>query len=709
MPKKSAISYVVSNRVATLTFDCKDEKVNKLSTGVLQELSQTLDAIAAESTLDILIINSAKPDVFIAGADINEIRDIQDAADGESKAKLGQSILHKIAQLKIPSIAIVHGAALGGGLELALACTYRIVTDHPKTVLGLPEVNLGIIPGFGGTQRLPKLIGLSRSLPIILTGKAIKGSQALKLGLADVCCSKAYIPQKLEELVATIKTKKGPADIRQRRQLKGLAGWFLDRSFLGKFIVLRTAEKQILTQTKGQYPAPLAALSAIRYGYSRSVQAGLNYEAKQFSQVVGTAISKNLITLFFAQEALKKDTGVATDHEGFSVHHTGVLGAGLMGGGVAYVLSESGLTVRLKDIAWDAISKGFAAAKKIVIKTKKKCPQDIALVMHRITGTIDYKGFEKIEVVIEAILEDMALKKNVFQELETHIARDTIVASNTSALSIAEMATAFKNPSRFIGMHFFSPVNKMPLVEVIPGPHTSPETIATIVKLAKSIKKTPIVVKDCPGFLINRILIPYVNEAVLLLQEGVDTHVIDEIMVEFGMPLGPLALADEVGLDVGYKVAKILELGYGSRMAVARAFDQVYVNSNLRGKKTGRGFYIHHEKSKTVNPDVRKLIGRPKGKRPKRQECLDRMILTMVNEAARCIDEQIVASPSYLDLGMIMGTGFPPFRGGLCRYADAIGIDTIVKKLDVLHRAYGARFEPAPRLVKMATENNTFY
>ncbi len=712
MTTASAFTFSIENGVAHLVFDLPNEKANKLTTPVMQELSTVLNTIARTSTVKAVLIKSAKTDIFIAGADIAEIRDITEAKDAEAKAKSGQDVFNQLQQLPMPTIAMIDGACLGGGMELALACTYRIVSDSNKTILGLPEVNLGILPGFGGTQRMPKLIGLGKSLDLILTGKPVVGSKAEKLGLADGCFPKAFLESKTLDFIQNILSPAGKAKVIAKRKKGGFASWFLDHTFIGTRITFYMAKKQIMEKTKGVYPAPLAALAAVKYGYFKSLKSGLAFEAKQFGVLAPGHISKNLVGLFFIQEELKKNPGTTSSISPYAIQRSGVLGAGLMGGGIAWLLSSVGISVRLKDIDWQAIGRGYSAAYKIyekLMKRKKISSAELSLGMHRISGTTDYSGFSKTQVVIEAILEDMSLKKKVFEELETKVAPDTLIASNTSALSVTEMATALKRPERFVGMHFFSPVNMMPLVEIIPGPLTSPQTIATIVQLSKTMKKTPIVVKDCPGFLVNRILIPYVNEAVFLLEEGVSIEMIDKLMSDFGMPLGPLALADEVGLDVGFKVAKILENGYGERMKVASSFDKLYAQPDIRGKKTGKGFYIHSGKKKYPNTGINQWITTSKGRRPKAEECLDRMVLGMVNEAAKCLEESVVNKASYLDMAMILGTGFPPFRGGLCRYADHIGIQNCLKRLEVLHKAHGSRFEPAKLLVTMSSNQQTFY
>jgi len=497
-----------------------------------------------------------------------------------------------------------------------------------------------------------------------------------------------------------------------QKRKAAVKGRWLETIPFGPTLVASLAEKSVLAKTQGHYPAPLTAIQSVLWGLKRPLSVGLENEAQLFSKLVPTDISKNLTTLFFIQEDLKKYTGVSSDIRPKSITNAGVVGAGLMGGGIARLLSSKSIPVRIKDINWDAIKLAYQAASKVfqkLVQVRKLKKNEADLGMQAISATTDYRGFMSTDIVVEAIVENMELKKKVFAELESAVRSDTIIVSNTSALSITEMATALQYPDRFAGMHFFSPVNRMPLVEVIPGEHTSPETIASVVQLAKTLKKTPIVVKNCPGFLINRILIPYVNEAVFLLQDGASILEIDRVMESFGMPMGPLALADEVGLDVGYKVAKILEQGYGERMTVASIFDQLHRNDALKGKKTGKGFYLHSGNGKQPNPEVMALLKTPSGKTISGADILDRLILIMVNEAARCIDESVIEKPDYLDMGMVMGTGFPPFRLGLCRYADQRGISEIVARLDELAKSVSSRFVPADKLVQMAQTGERFY
>lgn len=714
-----ALNFSVDKQgIASITFDLKGEKVNKLTSSVMQELLSLLDKIANREEIEVLLIKSAKSNIFIAGADIAQIKLIESSSDGELKALQGQKVFDRLADLPYPTVAVIDGACLGGGLELALACDFRVVSDNPKCLLGLPEVTLGIIPGFGGTQRLPRLIGLQKSLPLILTGKPVPGPKALKLGLADACFSSAFLEEQTHDFACKLKDKTYRKSLCTKRTPKGLLTFLLEKNPIGEAIVFSQAEKGVMAKTKGKFPAPLAAIKAIKKGRQKSLANALKIEAAEFGKLAHSPVCKNLIELYFTNEALKKDTGVSkSDPVIKTIQKSAVLGAGLMGGGIAWLLADKGIPVRLKDLNWDSLAKGLQSAQKIydkLVSIRKLTPRQATINMQRITPSTVDKGIGHADVIIEAIVEDMGIKKSVLAELENKVSQDTIICSNTSSLSITEMAADLKHPERFLGMHFFSPVNRMPLVEIIPGEKTSPDTIASVVALSKRLKKTPIVVKNCPGFLVNRILIPYVNEAVCLLEDGVDIALIDRLAEQFGMPLGPLALADEVGLDVGYKVAKILEEGYGKRMKTAGLFFDLNKHEKLLGKKSGQGFYLHSKTSKKPNPQVEKLVNSFRLTHNQhhfvsQKEALDRLILIMVNEAARCLEEKVVANPAYLDMAMIMGCGYPPFQGGLLRYADQLGIDYITLNLNNLSHKFGERFQPANYLLQLAQNNETFY
>lgn len=713
---------IARNGVANLVFDSPNEKVNKLSAAVLAELEKALNVIDGNKAIRVLIITSNKKDIFIAGADINEIKEIHSEKEALKKVSRGQNILTKIAKLKIPTIAVINGACLGGGLELALACKYRIAILNPKTSLGLPEVNLGIIPGFGGTQRLPKLVGLQESLKIILSGKAIDAKKALKVGLIDDIIREEFLEEKLGHFITEL-LKSGEANhYLLTRKAAHKKHFIFESLLLGKFLIFYLARKDLYEKTKGQYPAPFVALEVIKRTYNMTYATrGFKLELEAFCELVIGQTSKNLIEIFFTSEALKKDDGVEGIASKTNIKNAALLGAGVMGGGIAWLFANNNIDIRIKDITQNAIALGYNQVIKIfnqLKKIKKITQEQINLKLVNISTGLDFIGFAKADFIIEAVVENMAVKKRILAEAETQVKKDAIIASNTSSLSISEMAHALQNPERFVGMHFFNPVNRMPLVEVIRGEKTSDETIATIVALSKKLGKTPIVVKDVAGFLVNRILLPYMNEAAYLLQEGAEIRNVDLLIEKFGMPMGPFILADIVGIDVGVKVAHSLQEAYGQRMKVAEILDEIYSNhKNLLGKKSQKGFYLHSKISKEteVNPEIAEILSDLSHAKNLHQtyisdqEIIDRCILIMVNEAAKCLEESVVKNARYLDMAMIMGAGFPAFRGGLLRYADNCGIDEIVKKLQILNKKHGSRFEVSPLLLEMKKNGQKFY
>lgn len=708
------------NGVANLIFDLPNEKINKLSAPVLAELEKAVNVIDGNKAIRVLIITSNKKDIFIAGADINEIKDIRDPADALAKVSRGQNILTKIAQLKIPTIAVVNGACLGGGLELALACQYRVGIVNKKTTLGLPEVNLGIIPGFGGTQRLPRLVGLQESLRIILSAKAIDNKKAFKIGLVDDLIREEFLEEKLGHFVTEI-LKNGEKNHYLKRRKEAKKKRFIFESLLfGKYLIFYLVRKDLFGKTKGQYPAPFYALEVVKRTYGRTYGArGFKVELDAFCELVIGDISKNLIEIFFTNEALKKDEGVdGLAQPSREIHNAALLGAGVMGGGIAWLFANNDINIRIKDITQNAIALGYNQIVKVfnqLKKIRKLSSEEISMKTAHVTASTDFAGFNHAEIVIEAVVENMTVKKRILAEVEKQVNVNTVIASNTSSLSISEMAQALENPERFAGMHFFNPVNRMPLVEVIRGKKTSDSTIATIVKLSKKLGKTPIVVKDVAGFLVNRILLPYMNEAAYLLQEGAEINRVDAVIEKFGMPMGPFILADVVGIDVGVKVAHSLQEAYGERMRVADILDEIYNNQKeLLGKKVGKGFYIHGAKA-TLNHQIDSILSSLRKAKNIHQifihneEILDRCILTMVNEAAKCLEENVVKNARYLDMAMIMGTGFPAFRGGVLRYADSRGIQEVAIKLQELNKKHGTRFEVSKLLLEMAKKNQKFY
>lgn len=702
---------VDNDGIGHLVFDLPGEKVNKFSPEVLDELDKCIDEAAKNKQIKVLAISSGKDNIFIAGADLHSFEPIfKDPSKGAEIISRGHRVFNKLQNLPFPTVALINGACLGGGMELALACTYRVVSDSPKTLLGLPEVTLGIVPGWGGTQRMPRLIGLTESLPMILGGKPVKGLKAWKMKLADAIVAAEFFKDGTHKFLKECITPEGKKNILKRRERSGIKNALLENNPLGRAFVYRTAKKDILKKTKGHYPAPLVALDLIEKSYTAPLNKGLDMEIKTFTDNLSTAFvnAPNLIHLFFVNEELKKDTGATSDVKPADIRTAGVIGAGTMGSGIAWLFSSKDIPIRMKDVDTTALGKGFGAAYSIykkLVKDRKLKKNEANLKFHNISGTTDMSGFKNVDLVIEAATENLDLKLSILKEIESVVRPDTIIATNTSSLRVADMAKALKHPERFVGMHFFNPVNKMPLVEVVASDKTSPQAIATAVDICKKLGKTPIVVRDCPGFLVNRIFVIGANEIMRMYEAGADPHQLEKMMLDFGMPMSPFELADEVGNDVGYKVSKIFEEAYGPRMAAPKIVTLMYENK-LLGKKTGKGFYIYDGKNKKFNPEadaLRKKTG-TKQESISTEEMLSRTFLIMINEAARCLEEKIVTNTGYLDMALIMGIGFPPFRGGLIKYANSLGIENVVKKLQELEKIYGNRFTPCDYLKKMKTE-----
>jgi len=714
-----AFRFEVEDNLGILTLDTPNEKVNILSTPVMQELNKFLDELNSRTDLQALILLSGKEGNFIAGAKIEEIENITDPKDGAEKAAMGQAVFSKIAALPFPTIAVIDGACVGGGLELVLACDYRLARDSEKTRIGLPEVRLGIIPGFGGTQRLPRLIGIQRALDFILTGKLVDTQRAYRAGIVDRIIAKEFPHARLRRLgidfAQEIQNSQSRERIVARRNRANPQTFLLEKNILGRKVLFDQARRRTLAETKGHYPAAELALEAVEKGFSKKdINEGLKIEAELLGKAVVTSVSKNLVKVFYLTEAVKKDSGVENyfPQSGMQeFHKIGVLGAGLMGGGIAQLMAHNGLPARMKDINLAAVAKGMEAAARVFnesVKKRRMSPKEMQNKMALISGSADYSGFKNADLVIEAIVEILEVKKKVFAEIDTLLPPHTTLASNTSSLPITEMARATKRPDKFAGLHFFNPVHRMPLIEVIRGADTSDATVASLVAFSKKIGKTPIVVKDSPGFLVNRILGAYMAEAGRLLAEGAAIEPLDAALVEFGMPVGPVNLFDEVGLDVAAKVSHILENAFGKRMSGDGMLDKI-VESGRLGKKNGKGFYIYEGKNKKVDPAIYAFIPKTGKFDGSAAEMQDRCVLPMINEAAMCLAEGLVRRPADVDVGMIFGTGFPPFRGGLLRYADARGIDNIVGKLETLAGKYGERFKPAERLMEMKQGGKKFY
>ncbi len=702
--------------VAFVTIDAPDAKVNVLTAPVMRELNDLLLELSQRTDIKALVFISGKETNFVAGADLAEIAGITDPQEGAAKARAGQEAFQKIEDMPFPVIAAIQGTCLGGGLEMALACHFRIAKVHPQTRMGLPEVKLGILPGFGGTQRLPRLIGIEKALGLILTGKMVDANKAGRLGLVDKVLPvdhHGFMKAEAEEFARSAIDLFKRGVHKKARGQSGLLGKLIEGTAMGRAFLFDAARKRTLRTTRGHYPAPLKALQAVKHGFEAPRVQGFENEAKLLGELIVTDVSKNLISLFHLSETLKKDPGVekpkSDPREIKNVH---LIGAGVMGGGIAQLLAFSDIPVRMKDINQNALDLGFSRAREIfqsAVDKRKMTAAEVQRKMTLVTGALDYSGFSISDFVIEAIIENMDVKKQVFSELEREVPDATILATNTSSLSITEIASAVKKPERVIGFHFFNPVHRMPLVEIIRGDKTSDETTVTAVEFAKRLGKTPIVVKNSPGFLVNRILGPYINEGALLLEDGATIEEIDKAMLDFGMPMGPLNLLDEVGIDVGHKVAKILRETFGERVEVSSVIEKVSADGRL-GKKGGKGFYIYEGKKKRVDPEVYRVLRHVRRRDAlSRQDIQDRLVSIMLKEAILCLEEGIVRRSRDVDAGLIFGTGFPPFRGGLLRYADNLGPQQCVDLMSRLTEQVGPRFEPPKYLVSLAKKNSHFY
>jgi 3-hydroxyacyl-CoA dehydrogenase / enoyl-CoA hydratase / 3-hydroxybutyryl-CoA epimerase len=708
-----SLSLDVRDGIAIVTLDMPNATVNTFARSVREEFTRVLDRLERDPAIQAAVVRSGKPDVWVAGADIEEFLQIETSSQAEAMSRDGHALLDRLENLRTPVVAAINGACLGGGLEAALACAYRVASDSPKTVFALPEVQLGLIPGGGGTQRLPRLVGLEAALDMILTGKNVRGRKALQMGLVH----ELVHPAILDDIA--IARARALADGTIRR---GAAGGphgarhlLLDENRMGRALVLRQAREKVLSRTRGHYPAPLAALDAVSTGYAHGPERGYREEARLFGELAVSEVSRQLVFLFFATTALKKDPGVPEPAPPpLPVRKLAIIGAGFMGAGIASIAVPQGAIVRLKDADHARVGKGLAAVREALRErvTKKQITrQQLDDYMSLVGGTIDYAGFQNVDLVIEAVFEDVGVKQTVLRETEAATRDGAIFASNTSTIPIARLAEASKRPERVIGMHFFSPVTKMPLLEVIVTPQTARDVTTTVVGYGKSLGKTVIVVNDAPGFFANRILAPYINEAGILLDEGVAIEAIDRALVEFGFPVGPITLIDEVGLDIAGKSGAIMVEAFGSRLAPSQSLQRV-VAAGRTGRKGKSGFYKYDDAGKKsgVDPSVYDLL--PTGARRAEvpaDEIQRRCVLAMVNEAARCLQEGVLRTPRDGDVGAVFGIGFPPFRGGPFRYVDSLGAERIVRALEGLNADRAPRFAPAQLLIEMARESRRFY
>jgi 3-hydroxyacyl-CoA dehydrogenase/enoyl-CoA hydratase/3-hydroxybutyryl-CoA epimerase len=688
--------------VLVITIDTPGERLNTLAKSMIEEFHAILGEIETSPGLKGVVVISGKPDNFMAGADIKDFTQIRSAKEGEALSSAAQAILNRLEALPVPVVAAIHGACLGGGLEMSLACRYRIATDDPKTALGLPEVMLGLVPGAGGTQRLPRLVGLATGLDLILTGRSLKARRALKAGLVD-----EVVPQPVL-LTAARRAALGLRDGTLRPRRRGIT--WVER--LLRPVIVHKARTTVTRKTGGHYPAPLSAIEAVDQGTRTSLLHGLKLEAARFGELSVSDVSRALVSVFFATQEIKKDAGVPEGTEPRPVDKLGVLGSGLMGGGIAAVAAEAGIPVRLKDASHEALGRGMLLVRRVFDERRKRgslTALEVGKRVDRVSTTIDYTGFKRCDLVIEAVFEDLEVKRRVLAEVEAVTTPDCVFASNTSSLPIADIARGAKRPARVLGMHFFSPVHKMPLLEVIVTPETDAWATITAVAFGRKVGKHVIVVRDGPGFYTTRALSPYMSEAARLLEEGASVESIDAAMTAFGFPVGPVALLDEVGIDVGAKVSKILHAAFGERLAPPGSMVRV-LEDGRQGRKNKRGFYRYDGQKKRVDPTVYALLPGGAARRAvDPREIQDRLSFAFMNEAALCLQDGVLRSPRDGDVGAIFGLGFPPFLGGPFRYLDRLGARFAVEMLERLRERHGERFRPAGLLTDMAKDGRSFY
>ncbi len=707
--------------VAIVVMDDPEASVNTLKAGLAEEFERLLGELERNPGLKAVVLISGKPDSFFVGANLEMLRSVRSSVDAAALSRMLKEMQQRLSMLPVTTVAAIHGSCLGGGLELALTFDARVASDSESTRFALPEVKLGLLPGGGGTQRLPRLIGVKPALDMMLSGRQLRAREAYDLGLVDRLTDKSGLRDAavdfalaLEKLSVNEAALRRPANSMFTRS--GFTNWLLSKTALGRHLLFSKAKKLTLARTRGNYPAPVRILEVVRTGLERGLHAGLSAETKAFGDLAVSPEARELINIFFATTSLKKDSGIKDANvKPREVKKIGILGAGFMGAGIVFVSAyRAGVEVLLKDRDAESAEHGLERVRHPLnnrVKQKRMDERTRERIMARITACADYAGFAGTDLVIEAVFEDLELKHRMLRDIES-LGNDRIIfATNTSSIPISDIAKSADWPGNVIGMHYFSPVEKMPLLEVIVTEDTADEVTATCVALGKRQGKTVIVVNDGPGFYTSRVLAPYMNEAAWILSERVRIERIDSALKNFGFPIGPVALLDEVGIDVADKVGGIMHKAFGERMQPPPGLERLKKDDRL-GRKNQRGFYWYgdgDQSRKGVDDSIYDALGiKPDGSMEER-EISERCVLQMLNEAAHCRGEGILRSPRDGDIGAVFGLGFPPFRGGPFRFIDALGVGEVVDRLHHYAQIHGPRFEPAPLLLEMASKGRRFY
>lgn len=695
--------------VAVVTIDVPGASVNTLRPELMRDLEQALDEVERDPAVRAVILVSGKDDGFIAGADIAMFGEVGSVEEGVELSRAGQRAFDRLEATTRPVVAAIHGTCVGGGLELVLACDARVASDSDTTQLGQPEVQLGLIPGAGGTQRLPSLVGLEQALPLILTGRQVSASKARRIGLVDEVVHPAVLVDAACQRARAIASDGGHREGRRTSLVGRVRATLIDETPAGRALAFRQAEADVLARTHGRLPAPQRAVEVVRVGIEQGPRAGYAAEAQAFGELLMTTEARNLIRVFELRQALRREARAA-GASARAVDKVAVIGAGLMGAGIAAVTtSRAGLPVRLKDVDRAAIRRGLRSIRSYLderVARRRISAQERDRLLSLVHPGTDYDGFGRVDLAIEAVVEDLDVKHAVLREVAEVTGPDTVVASNTSSIPIDRIADGHPRPEQVVGMHYFSPVPRVPLLEVVEGPRTAPGVTATAVDVGRRQGMTVVVVGDGPGFFTSRILGPYINEAAHLLADGASVEAVDAALEQLGFPVGPFRLIDEVGIDVAAKISQVLTDGLGDRMAPAPALEAV-VADGRQGRKNGRGFYAWtgeggEARRGDVDPSIYQLVTRSARPVPDAEAIVDRAVLAMVNEAVWTLHDGVVRSARDGDAAAIFGLGFPPQLGGPFRHLDDRGPAAVLTRLRGLVAVHGDRFAPAPLLAELA-------
>jgi len=703
--------------VILLLIDVPGRSMNIITPQVMADLQAALERLKNDPALRLLILRGAKSSGFVAGADIREFQSIASPEQAKDLSAKGQQLFGRLAEIPVPTLAAIHGPCLGGGLELALACDYRVGLDQPSTQMGLPEVELGLLPAWGGTQRLPRVIGLERTLKVILAGKRLSAPEALRWGLLDA------VGRDQKEWLDAIDRigKRALAEGGRPKNGLPLSSWrqrLLESNPLGRHLLFRGTERLLKKRVPEDMPAPWEALQTIRVGLSKGMPVGLEREREAASRLATSNACHNLVNLFLQRERAR-EIAKGDQEKAASIARVGIVGAGVMGAGIAQLAAIKGYQVVVQEVNDSALGAGMLRIAGLIqkaVERKLLSEREAKEKLAAVQGTTTWKGFDNVDLVVEAAIEEKQAKQDLFRELDRRTRPDVPLATNTSSLSVSELQQGLGHPERVAGLHFFNPVHKMPLVEVVRTSKTSDSVARQLARWAVKLGKTPVIVRDGPGFVVNRILMPYLAEAVLLVAEKLPINQIDQTMQRFGMPMGPLELLDQVGLDVAAHVGRSVQPALGSRLALPginpfQVFEGLVAKGWL-GQKSGTGFFRHHGKSKKVNEAAGNFIIQELG--PTLQgnlsdlpsaaamaEARERLVLLMVNEAAMVLEEGLAEDAEAIDLAMVLGTGWVPHRGGPLHYAQQRGIQNCVKALEERAERIGPRFNPSIGLRKL--------